>query len=98
MNTEMKWRRLFRGTQATSLGLLLRLFKRRVDSPELGAQIATDAVDCTDDRERDTGCDKAVFNGGRTRFVIQETHKKFGHSKPPVRAKVRPCQPKIATK
>ena len=84
------------GTQATSLGLLC-LLKRRVDSPELGAQIATDAVDCTDDRERNTGSNQAVFNGGSAGFVVQETRKKFGHLSAPFEEGSKLTRPGVAS-
>ena len=45
------------------------LLQRGVDIAELGAQAATDAVDGGDDRQRNTGCDQPVFNGGRAGFV-----------------------------
>src|ERR1700736_6435628 len=61
-----------------------RLLKRGVDRAELGAQTATDAVDCTDDRERNAGCNQAVFNGGRAGFILHETRDKVLH-------KLAPC-------
>jgi hypothetical protein len=67
-----------------------RLLQRGVDGAELGAQTATDAVDRTDDSQRDTGCDQAIFNGGGAGFVIQKTRKKFGHMKPLLRRRLDP--------
>src|SRR5258707_5738317 len=58
-----------------------RLLERGVDGAELGAQAATDAVDCTDDRERDAGCNQAVFNGGRAGLILPETRGKRLHIK-----------------
>ena len=55
------------------------LLQRGVDIAELGAQAATDAVDCTDDRERDAGCNQAVFNGGRAGLILHETRDKVLH-------------------
>src|SRR5213080_1459165 len=55
------------------VGRYARLLKRGVDGAELGAQAATDAVDCTDDRERNAGCNQAVFDGGRAGFILHET-------------------------
>ena len=34
-----------------------------------------DAVDGGDDRDRDARCNQAVFNGGGTGFVLNETSK-----------------------
>src|SRR5258706_7100548 len=45
------------------------LLQRGVDIAELGAQVATNAVDGRDNSQRDTGCDQAIFNGGSPRFV-----------------------------
>ena len=36
-----------------------RLLQRGIDGVELGAQIATDAVNCSDDSQRNTGRDQA---------------------------------------
>jgi len=44
-------RRSFHSTQATSLGSCI-YFSGGIDGAELGAQIAADTVDRTDDRER----------------------------------------------
>src|SRR6266850_454484 len=56
-----------------------RLLERGVDGAELGAQTGTDAVHCTDDRERDAGCNQAVFNGGRAGLILHETRDKVLH-------------------
>ena len=62
------------------LACRFRLLQRGVDGVELGAQAATDAIDRTDDRERNAGCNQAVFNSGRAGFIIQETRDKVLHS------------------
>jgi hypothetical protein len=46
-----------------------RLFQRRVDLPKASAQAAADAVDRSDDSQRNTGCDQAVFNGGSAGLI-----------------------------
>ena len=70
---------------AVSGGFLLcaakprRLFQLGRDARELGVQRGAEAVDDRDDRDRDAGGDKAVFDGGGARIVPQETRKEVLH-------------------
>jgi hypothetical protein len=73
------------GPKATKRSALrLRSLQRGVDGAERGAEGATNAVDRTNDSQRNTGRDQAVFNGGRAGFVIQKTRQNLGHFKPQV--------------
>src|SRR6266404_8759855 len=55
------------------------LFQRRVDIPELSAQAATDAVDRSDNSQRNTGCDQAVFDGSSVGFVSKKPFQNVLH-------------------
>src|SRR5882762_5615992 len=46
-----------------------RLFQRGVDRVEGGAEFAADAVDRSDDHERNAGGNQAVFDGGGARLI-----------------------------
>jgi hypothetical protein len=48
------------------------LFQRSADRGESGAELTTHTVNSRDDRNRDTGGDQAVFNGGCARFGADE--------------------------
>jgi hypothetical protein len=48
------------------------LFQRSADRGESGAELTTYTVNSRDDRNRDTGGDQAVFNGGCARFGADE--------------------------
>jgi hypothetical protein len=45
------------------------LFQRSADRGEIGAELTAHTVNSCDDRNRDTGGDQAVFNGGCAGFV-----------------------------
>ena len=45
------------------------LLQRRIDRRELGAQLGAEPVHDGDDRQRNTGRNQAVLNGGRCGFV-----------------------------
>ncbi len=66
------------------------LLQRVVDRGELVVQVAAEAVDHSDDRERNAGCDQTVFDGGGGGFIVQEVSKKFGHYVTPVRVRAAP--------
>jgi hypothetical protein len=51
------------------------LFQRIVDVGELRVQVGAKAIDYRDDRKRNAGCDKSVFNGGGTGFVGEKLFK-----------------------
>src|ERR1700682_3318066 len=74
-----------RETPSVMLSRSPSLLQRGVNRGELGVQGGAEAVDRGNNRNRNAGRDQAVFNGGSARFVIQETRKKFGHIKAPVR-------------
>src|SRR4051812_48929851 len=61
-----------------------RLFQRVVDRGELGVQVGTEAVHDSDDRERNAGCNQAVFDRGGAGLVLHETRNQVLH-----RAKLR---------
>src|SRR5689334_12596114 len=56
-----------------------RLFQRAADRGELRVQAGAEAVDHSDDRERDAGSDQAVFDGGGARLVLHETRNQVLH-------------------
>src|SRR5260370_12892 len=56
-----------------------RLFQRVVDGGELGVQVGTEAVDHSDDRERNASCNQAVFDGGGAGLILHETSNKVLH-------------------
>jgi hypothetical protein len=45
------------------------LFQRIVDVGEFGVEVGTEAVDHSDDRERNAGSNQSIFDGGGTGFV-----------------------------
>ena len=49
------------------------------DAGELGVQLSAKAVDDRDDRDRNARRDEAVLDGGRTGFVLHETHEEVFH-------------------
>src|SRR5438445_10722635 len=55
------------------------LFQRGRNSFELGLQGAADAVDGSDDHDRDTGGNQAIFDGGGAGLVLQETRNQVLH-------------------
>ena len=59
--------------EALPLARNSRLFQRVVDRGELRVQVGAEAVDHSDDCERDAGRNQAVFDGGCSGFDIQET-------------------------
>ncbi len=48
----------------------LRLAKLAVDATKCVVQIRAKAIDDGNDRDRDPGSDKTIFNRGRGRFVL----------------------------
>ena len=59
-----------------------RLLQGPIDRGELLVEVSTNAVDHSDDGQRNAGSDQAVFNGGGARLIVQETRKKFRHVYP----------------
>src|SRR5947199_116315 len=53
------------------------LLQRRVDRGELLVEGGAEAVDDSDDGQRDAGGDQSVFDGGGPRLILNETHKKL---------------------
>ena len=51
--------------------------QRVVYRGELGVELRADALNCCDDRKRDTGGDQAIFDRGRTGFIAQECSNGF---------------------
>src|ERR1700754_2234770 len=56
-----------------------RLLQRGADRAEIGAQLAAEAVDHRDDRERNAGSDQAVFDGSGAGLVLHETRNQILH-------------------
>src|SRR5947209_19964529 len=56
-----------------------RLLERRVDLRELGVQGAAEGLDDGDDRKRNAGRDKAVFDGGGAGLILYETRNQIPH-------------------
>src|ERR1700721_2629443 len=60
-----------------------RLFQRGVDRGELGVQVGAEAVNDRNDRERDAGCNQAVFDRGGAGFILHESSNKGLHQVAP---------------
>src|ERR1043166_3942324 len=60
-----------------------RLLERVVDRGELAVQVATEAVDDRDDRQRNAGCNQAVFDRGGAGLILHETGKQVLHNSTP---------------
>src|ERR1700716_1217706 len=60
-----------------------RLFQRGVDVAELAFQGGTEAVDHSDNRERNAGCNQAVFDGGGAGLILPETRNQVLHQVTP---------------
>src|SRR6267154_3977613 len=56
-----------------------RSFQRAVDRGELGVQVGAEAVDHSDDRERNAGGNQAVFDRGGAGLVLHETRNQVLH-------------------
>src|ERR1700688_2395813 len=56
-----------------------RLLQRGIDRGELGVQVGAEAVDHSDNRERNAGCDQAVFDGGGAGLILHETRNQVLH-------------------
>src|SRR4030088_1599039 len=56
-----------------------RLLQRGVDRGELGVQVAAEAVDDGNDRQRNAGCKKAVFDSGGAGLILHETRNQVLH-------------------
>jgi hypothetical protein len=56
-----------------------RLFQLGGDAAEAGIQLGADAVDGGDDGNRDARGDQAVFNGRRSRLILQKPGEKLRH-------------------
>ena len=80
-----------RATGAGYCGLL----QRGVDRGELRIEVGAEAVDRGNNRNRNAGRDQAVFDGGGSRFVIQETRKKLGHVKPLLKRRLDHGSPEL---
>jgi hypothetical protein len=48
------------------------LLQRAVYRSELGVELRADALNCRNDRKRDTGSDQAILDRGRTGLIAQE--------------------------
>jgi hypothetical protein len=48
------------------------LLQRAVDIGKLGIKSRSETVNRSDNGQRDTGCDQAVFDGGGARFIGQK--------------------------
>lgn len=48
------------------------LFQRRIDARELVVEGRAQAVYGRDNRKRNARCDQAIFDGGSSRFILQE--------------------------
>jgi len=71
--------------EALSLFLpVVGLLERRTDRAELGVEGAAEAIDHSNDRERDTGGDEAVFDRSSTRLILQKASCKLFHNVTPV--------------
>src|SRR6478609_2872502 len=49
------------------------------DRGELGVQRGAQVIDDSDDRQRDTGGNQTVFNGGGAGFILRETRNEVLH-------------------
>src|ERR1700736_2584941 len=56
-----------------------RLLQRGGDRAEGAGKLGADALDGGDDRERDTGGDQAVFDGGCAGLILDETRNEILH-------------------
>src|SRR3984957_5368405 len=56
-----------------------RLLQRGVDRGELVVRVGAEAVDHSDNRERNAGCDQAVFDGGGPGLILHETRNQVLH-------------------
>jgi hypothetical protein len=50
-----------------------RLFQRRIDRCELGAEVGADTIDGGQDHDTEAGCDQAIFDRGRAGLIAQES-------------------------
>ena len=50
----------------------LPLFQRRIHRSEFGVELGADALNRSDDRERDAAGDQAIFDRGRAGLIGQE--------------------------
>src|SRR6516164_9254695 len=66
-------------TEAFASGSKRRLLQRGVDRVELGIQVAAEAVDDSDNGERNAGRDEAIFDGGSAGLVLHETRNEILH-------------------
>src|SRR5262249_53785014 len=57
-----------------------RLLQRAVDRGELGVQVAAEAIDDRDDRQRNAGSNQAIFDRGGAGLVLHETGKQVLHN------------------
>src|SRR6185437_10750784 len=61
-----------------------RLLQRVVDRGELGVEVGAEAVDHSDNRKRNAGCNQAVFDRGGAGLVLHKTRNQVLH-------RVTPC-------
>jgi hypothetical protein len=59
---------------------LTALFQCGADDTKLSSQPGANAVDDSDDHNSDTGGDQAILDGGRTRFIGEESANCFDGS------------------
>jgi hypothetical protein len=59
------------------------LFQRSRDRLEGRLEVAADAGNHRNDRERDPGGDQAIFDGGRSRFIFEENYQSPAHATDP---------------
>jgi hypothetical protein len=59
------------------------LFQRSVDRIKFGVEVGTQPINDRNDRKRDTRCDQAIFNRGRTGLIGQEVQKATAQNLPP---------------
>jgi hypothetical protein len=55
----------------------LSLFQRAIDRREFGIQLGADALNSSDDRERDSASDQAIFDCRRAGIVGEECSNRF---------------------
>ena len=68
--------------RAFSLGTAYRLLERVADGRKGGVELGSHALRDHDDRNRNTGGDQPIFDGGGSGLVFQETSERF-HVGPP---------------
>ena len=67
--------------RSASLSFPNRLLEGGRNAAEGILQVGAEALHDRDDRNRDAGGDKAIFNGGRCRFVLEKGRNEILHCK-----------------